>query len=109
MEGRKATGAVSGIDGVTVYNGVDYSALYDFSYYMNAHPDLRTAFGSDDIAALEHFVQFGMSEGRQAAESFNPGLYRSRYADLDAAFGNNWSAYYGHYLENGIREGRVAK
>lgn len=109
MEGRKATGTVSSIDGVTVYNGEDYSALYNFNYYMNAHPDLRAAFGGDDMAALEHFVQFGMGEGRQASESFNPGVYRSRYADLDAAFGDDWSAYYRHYLENGIREGRTAR
>lgn len=109
MESRKATGAVSAIDGVTVYNGVDYSAVYNFSYYMAAHPDLKAAFGGDDLAALEHFVQFGLQEGRRACEDFHPGIYRGRYGDLEAAFGNDWSAYYRHYLQNGIREGRTAR
>lgn len=107
-EQRVAVGEVAQLDGVTVYNGVDYSSVYDFNYYVNAHPDLKAAYGNDDLAALEHFVRFGMSEGRQAAANFGPERYRDRYVDLQAAFGDDWSAYYRHYLDQGIREGRVA-
>jgi hypothetical protein len=53
------------------YNGVDYSKVYDFNYYINKYSDLKAAFGSDSNAALAHFVNNGMNEGRQAKADFN--------------------------------------
>ena len=67
---------------------------------------MKNVFGDDDIAVLQHFVECGMHEGRQASENFNVQIYRNRYADLRAAFGNDLEKYYLHYLDNGISEGR---
>ena len=50
----------------TVYDGVDYAAVYDYDYYHSHYPDLQDAFGDNDVAFLEHFVLCGMAEGRQA-------------------------------------------
>lgn len=97
------------MDGITIYNGVDYAAVYDFDYYINRYPDLKAAFGNDDLAALVHFVEYGMAEGRQASEQFNPAAYRGRYRDLDATFGDGWKEYYSHYMDYGMKEGRNAK
>lgn len=108
-EGRTAAGPVSAIDGITVYNGVDYAAVYDFNYYINAHGDLRAAYGMDDAAVLEHFVKYGMKEGRQASSSFNVGVYRSRYADLQQVYGSDLAQYYRHYMNYGLSEGRSAQ
>lgn len=94
--------------GPTVYNGVDYSAVYDYNYYINNYSDLKAAFGSNSAAALQHFVMCGMSEGRQAKASFNVNVYRNNYSDLRAAFGNDLRAYYLHYIANGKNEGRNA-
>ncbi len=93
----------------TVYNGVDYSAVYDYNYYINNYADLRTAFGSNSSAALEHFATYGMNEGRQASADFNVGIYKNNYADLRAAFGDNTKLYYQHYINFGKNEGRNAK
>ena len=49
-EGRKATGDVAITDGVSVYNGVDYSAVYNYSYYIKKYPDIAKAFPNDDIS-----------------------------------------------------------
>ena len=106
-EGRLAAGNVSTIDGVTVYNGVDYSAVYNYNYYVNAYADIKAAYGTDDLAVLAHFVNSGMREGRQAVTSFNVNSYRNRYVDLRNAYGNDLASYYIHYLQFGIREGRI--
>lgn len=41
-------------DGVSVYNGVDYSAVYNYSYYIKKYPDIAKAFPNDDISTLAH-------------------------------------------------------
>lgn len=93
-------------DSGNVYNGIDYSAVYDYTYYISKHADLKQAFGENQYKALEHFVNSGMSEGRQGKDSFNVYAYMNRYADLKNAFGNNLKSYYMHYINNGIKEGR---
>lgn len=107
-EHRIGYGTVGQLDGVTVYNGVDYSAVYNYQYYVERYPDIARTFGEDDIAVLQHFVNHGMSEGRQGCAGFNPRTYRQKYPDLDAAFGDNNQSYFLHYLNHGIREGRTA-
>ena len=105
-EGRAGTGCTKLVGGTTVYNGVDYSAVYSYDYY-SGYGDLSRAFGEDEDAMISHFVNFGMREGRQAISSFNVTSYRLQYPDLRAAFGSNLSAYYSHYMNYGRREGRA--
>lgn len=91
-----------------VYNGIDYSLVYDYEYYRKKYSDLRAAFGDDPEKYLKHFVENGMREGRQANASFNLSAYKNRYADLRNAFGSNNVSYYMHYINNGKSEGRNA-
>ena len=108
-EGRVATGTTSMQGCTTVYNGVDYSAVYNGTYYSSHNADLRNAFGLDDTAMLRHFINYGMKEGRQAIESFNVKNYKARYADLRRAYGDSLKSYYLHYMNYGKREGRLGK
>ena len=82
------------------------SSVFDAQFYYSKYPDLRAAFGTDKVGLLNHFLTFGMNEGRQACEQFNPAAYRERYPDLRAAFGDNVRLYYLHYLLQGRLEGR---
>ena len=107
-EKRVATGVKELRNAVTVYNGVDYSKVYNYNYYIKKYPDIKKAFGSDDAAVLRHFVNYGMREGRQGAATFNLAAYRSRYSDLRAAFGKDNAKYYMHYIRYGYREKRKA-
>ncbi len=86
----------------------DYSAVFDFSYYMNRYSDLKRAYGNDAAGALQHFISNGMNERRQASKEFDVDSYISRYPDLQAAFGTNYPAYYMHYINYGRKEGRIA-
>ncbi len=94
------------VGAVTSWDGTDYSAVYDYSYYVDHNPDVASAYGGDDLAILQHFVTYGMDEGRQGCSSFNVNLYRSRYSDLQQAFGDDLRAYYLHYMTFGLQEGR---
>lgn len=107
-EGRKATGVNTLQNPITTYNGIDYSAVYDYNYYLKKYSDLAKIYTNDDIGLLAHFVNYGMSEGRQAKDSFDVSSYRNQYQDLRIAFGNNLKSYYMHYISHGKAEGRKA-
>ena len=116
-EGRHGTGC-SKIEGyATTINGVDYSSVYDPSFYLSNNEDIRSAFSKrspagvvmiDDAAVLRHFVSCGMAEGRRGSKSFDVLSYYNRYPDLRRAFGANLTALYSHYLSSGRAEGRIA-
>lgn len=88
---------------------VDYSAVFDAGYYYNAYADLRSAIGNDQNALLQHFVTFGMKEGRRGNAEFDVWAYMRNYSDLVNAFGTeNLTSYYLHYITYGKKEGRIA-
>lgn len=108
-EGRDAhTKCDERIGGITVLNGVDYAAVYDYDYYVAKYPDLVKTLGDDEVAILKHFVTFGMKEARIAKKSFNVTSYRYQYPDLRKAYRADLKKYYMHYINRGKKEGRVA-
>ena len=92
----------------TKYNGIDYSSVYDFNYYISKNPDVLRVYGYDENKVLCHFVNFGMKEGRLAKETFNLTIYKDSYSDLRKAFGNSNKSYYMHYINCGKKENRIA-
>ncbi|WP_022748648.1 transglutaminase domain-containing protein [Lachnobacterium bovis] len=104
-EGRNATSLIPR-EKVTSVGGVDYSLVYDPDYYVKYNADVRRAFGNDYVALLNHFVAFGMREGRIANVAFNVYSYKNEYPDLRRAYKNDFSKYYKHYIEYGRKEGR---
>lgn len=80
--------------------------LFDAEYYSSTYADLEAAFGDNEEALYQHFLTYGLMEGRNASPYFDIRVYREKYADLDAAFGNDWEKYAEHYLIYGLEEGR---
>ncbi len=107
-EGRTAIGVQTIVNPITVYNGVDYAKVYDFIYYTNKYSDIKKYYGNDDVAALKHFVEHGMAEGRQGSSTFDLGSYKNSSPDLRRHFGNDNKKYYIHYMNYGYKEGRKA-
>lgn len=89
------------------YGGVDYEAVFDYNYYYNMYPDLQSAIGNNKTKLFEHFVKYGMNEGRVGRQCFNPKYYKARYGDLQKAYGNDYVKYYRHYIKYGKNEGRM--
>lgn len=81
--------------------------VFDAKYYADTYQDLMSTFGYDEEALYQHFLTYGISEGRTMSPIFDIQAYRAAYADLDAAFGENWDAYVDHYLAYGANEGRT--
>ena len=92
----------------TVYNGVNYSSVYNYTYYMKYNPDLRSKFTNKPQGALRHFVLYGMKQKRQAIPSFNVTAYAYANQDLRRAFKNDYEKYYTHYMKYGRKERRTA-
>ena len=93
--------------GLYVWDGVDYGAVFNPTYYSKMHKDLKDVFGTDSKKLFEHFLKCGMREGRQAYAGFCVHAYRDRYADLKKAFGSDLPLYYKHYCEFGLKEKRI--
>lgn len=104
-EGRNATSLIPR-EKVTSVGGVDYSLVYDPDYYVKYNADVRRVFGNDYVALLNHFVAFGMREGRIANVAFNVYSYKNEYPDLRRAYKNDLAKYYKHYIEYGRKENR---
>lgn len=92
----------------TMFGGLDYSLVFNASYYAGRYKDLKATYGNDSAGLFYHFIAHGMSEGRQAIDTFNVQVYQARYADLRKAFGNNLPLYYQHYIQFGVNENRKA-
>jgi N-acetylmuramoyl-L-alanine amidase len=109
-EGRIANGRIdAGVPTLTVYDEVDYSAVYDYSYYLEKNPDVAAAFSGNDYDVLKHFVENGMDEGRTASPNFELASYKNRYVDLRNAYGFDNKSYYIHFMKYGMSEGRNAE
>lgn len=93
---------------VTTYNGVNYSAVYDYNYYVTKYEDVWNAYKNDDASVLRHFVEVGMKEGRRGKSSFSVKSYAYQYYDLRKLYKNDLPKYYLHYISSGKKEGRIA-
>ncbi len=88
-------------------NGMNYACVFKASYYAEKNPDVAMVFGQDEAGLFNHFLTFGMQEGRIASPEFNVLAYAERYPDLKKAYGTNWAGYYEHYMVMGKAEGRI--
>ena len=83
------------------------SVVFDATYYSNKYSDLKAAFGTDATKLYNHFLNYGIKEGRQASPMFSVDYYLKNNADLKAAFGSNRESAFNHFLKYGVNEPRV--
>lgn len=107
--GASTSTSASVSSGSYKYNNVDYSKVFNPTYYANNNADVKAAFGTDATKLFNHFCTYGMKEARQAIASFNVKVYKANNADIVKALGsnaNNWAEYYKHYCVYGYKENR---
>lgn len=94
-----------------------YQQSFDAEYYYNTYPDLQQAIGNDPQKLYEHYITFGIKEGRSGRAGstgsvgiaeFNLRGYIQNNPDLMTVFREDYGAYYKHYVECGKAEGRLA-
>jgi serralysin len=74
--------------------------------YIASNTDLINIFGTNVDAAISHYIQGGVYEGRTA--SFDGLKYIASNTDLINVFGTNADAATLHYIQGGAGEGRTA-
>lgn len=81
------------------------SVLFDPEFYAAQYPDIARAVSSGNEivpSLLQHFITFGMSEGRLPIADFDSDFYMKTYSDLSAFSGTPIE----HFMQHGIMEGR---
>lgn len=76
-------------------------------HYLASNPDLLSVLGPDANRAIDHFAQFGYSEGRPSA-SFNAILYLASNPDLIPFYLSKLIDPIDHYVRFGFTENRSA-
>lgn len=89
----------------TSYDNVAFNA----SYYANNNADVYKTCGDDAKALYDHFIKYGIKEGRQSSAQFSILVYKENNQDLADAFGDDLIKYYNHFIEYGVNEDRVSK
>lgn len=101
------------LDGKEVKYGTVSSAdarvlrtMFDAEYYAKEHEDVAKIVGKNANALFNHFLKYGIFEGRAASKDFNVSAYKSSYGDLQKAFKDDIISYYLHYAKFGKAEKR---
>lgn len=73
--------------------------IFDANFYSDSYSDLKKAFGTNEGALYNHFLNYGIKEGRTASPYFSIKWYREKNSDLKAAFGNDNRKAFEHFLK----------
>lgn len=92
--------------GTTVYKGVNYKRVYNYSYYMKHYPKVKKLTGGDPKKAIRYFVTKGMKRQHQAIATFNVRSYRYGNPSLRKKYHLNYRKYYLHYMKKGYKTSR---
>ncbi|MFN9487456.1 MAG: hypothetical protein ACK6BM_12545 [Cyanobacteriota bacterium] len=81
---------------------------FDPTYYLQQYDDLFDTYGeSGQEAAKQHWLNYGINEGRRGSLFFDPQYYLNRYQDVAQAVGpTNYGGAISHWLKSGLNEGR---
>ena len=82
--------------------------LFNAKFYAQANKDVAKAYGDNEDALYEHYLNWGMAEGRQMNPTLDVVEYRRVYGDLNRDFGADWDAYVNHYFTLGHDEKRFS-
>ena len=91
----------------STYNYSSIAGLtFDAKFYADKYPDLKKAFGYNSTELYNHFLNYGIKEGRCASPLFDVKFYLTSHADLVKAFGSDYTKAYNHFLTYGYKESR---
>ena len=106
-DGTTAANELKPINGYT-YGNRTLDITFDSLYYANRYKDLKSAYGNDPNGLYQHWLTFGIKEGRVASSIFDSKYYLANYPDLQRAFGLNKELARDHFLNIGCNENRVS-
>ena len=93
---------------VTIYQGIDYAAVYNYDDYMERYTNLANVYGTDCAGALQYFVEHGMADGQHGSNAFDVWSYRRLNHEVRKTLLADIPAYYLHYIKEGKDRGLPA-
>lgn len=90
------------------YSGISASALFDESYYLTTNPDVAAGKVTGALSTgYDHFIQFGVLEGRNPSILYEESFYLNANPDVAAAVtAGTFTGGLIHFLQFGHLEGR---
>ena len=80
--------------------------VFDAAYYSSRYEDLAAAYGDDVTGLQNHWVRYGVEEGRVASPLFDVNYYQQANPDVIQVFGESRAEAVRHFIRYGIPEGR---
>jgi hypothetical protein len=79
--------------------------------YADKYPDIKNAYGYNEAKIRDHYIKFGIQEGREYKTGcrFDPTTYANLNPDVKRVYKTNTTAITNHYKSTGIMENRVFK
>ena len=74
--------------------GQSASPIFDPVEYLNINTDVADAVGNDYEAATNHFLDYGIYEGRSGNREFDYTVYKDCNRDVVEVFGDDIVGYY---------------
>ena len=84
------------------YEMPDYA--FDYKYYADNNSDIKSAYGYDEFKLKQHFMNYGLKEGRVSSPTFNVAYYLENNIDLKTAYGKDYVKAYEHFIKYGCNE-----
>ena len=78
-------------------------ACFDVMVYRDRNKDLAHM---TDAQLKEHWLEYGIKEGRPSSTILDLKYYRDNNKDLQEAFGTDYTKYYNHFISSGYKEKR---
>lgn len=82
--------------------------IFNARYYADNNKDVFKLYGYDDEKLYNHYISYGLKEGRRCSPVYDPVYYYNKYADLQKVFGDDYTKLYNHFMIYGMKEGRQA-
>lgn len=92
------------------FGDIKLSAFFDESFYLQQYSDIESVVANKDFSfGFEHFLRFGIFEGRNPSHFYNENLYLNNNPDVKAAVdAGDFASGLIHYLQFGHVENRLA-
>lgn len=80
--------------------------LYSEKIFSAVNYDIKEKYNGDKKSMKDHWINYGIKEGRIASLVFDAKYYIEKYPDIKYIFENNYEKAYEHFINYGIYEGR---
>ncbi len=81
---------------------------FDAIYYAEQNGDLKFSYGYDEEKLYEHWIKYGIEEGRPSSPVWHPKYYLDHNPDVKSIYGTDYEGAYRHFLADGQKEYRIS-